>query len=402
MWGLAFCLALHGVAGLCSAQVAVRGETVYTMAGAPIENGVVIVEDGKIASVGSADSVTIPSGMKTLSAKVVTPGLIDAHTTIGLSGYYNQPNDQDQLERSSAMQPQLRAIDAYDPRNEMIAWARGFGVTTIHTGHGPGALISGQTMIAKTRGNTVDEAVVNPWAMIAATLGNGARGPNDKAPGTRGKMAAMLRGELLKAQQYSEKMAKAEEGKSPSRDLRLEALARVLEGDIPLLVTAQRSRDILTAIRIADEFGFSLVLDGVAEAYDTLDQIRASGAKVIVHPTMYRARGETENLSFETASKIVAAGIPVALQSGFEPYVPKNRLVLFEAGMAAAYGLTFEQALGLITINAARLLGIEDRVGSIETGKDGDLALYDGDPFEYDSHCVGVVIEGEVVSEQVQ
>ena len=404
MWmrGLAFCLALHGVAALCPAQVAVRGETVYTMAGAPIENGVVIVEDGKVALVGPADSVTIPAGVRTLSAKVVTPGLIDAHSTIGLSGYLNQRNDQDQLERSSAMQPHLRAIDAYDPRNTMIEWARSYGVTTIHTGHGPGALISGQTMIAKTRGNTVEEAVVNPWAMIAATLGDGARGPDDKPPGTRGKMAAMLRGELLKAQQYSEKMAEAEEGKRPERDLRLEALARVLQGDIPLLVTAHRSRDILTAIRIADEFGFPLVLDGVAEAYDTLDQIRASGAKVIVHPTMYRARGETENLSFETASKILAAGIPVALQSGFEPYVPKNRLVLFEAGLAAAHGLTFEEALGLITIDAARLLGIEDRVGSIESGKDGDLALYDGDPFEYDSHCIGVVIEGEIVSEQVR
>ena len=120
---------------------------------------------------------------------------------------------------------------------------------------------------------------------------------------------------------------------------------------------------------------------------------------VIVHPTMQRAFGETENLSFETAAKLRHAGIPIALQSGYESYVPKTRVVLFEAAVAAANGLSFAEALGSITIDAARILGIDKRVGSLEVGKDGDIALYDGDPFEYTSHCVGVIIDGRVVSD---
>jgi imidazolonepropionase-like amidohydrolase len=256
-------------------------------------------------------------------------------------------------------------------------------------------------MIVKTHGGTVEEALVKPGAMIAATLGDSARAEGSKSPGTRAKMAAMLREELLKAQNYARKVQTAEADKKPPRDLRLEALAQVLSGETPLLVTAQRSRDILTALRIREEFGnFPMVLDGAAEAYEVLEQVRASGVPVIVHPTMYRADGETENLSFETASKLRAAGIPFALQSGFEAYVPKSRLVLFEAALAAANGLTREQALASITIDAARLIGVADRVGSLEVGKDGDVALYDGDPFEYTSHCVGVVIEGRVVSEE--
>ena len=123
---------------------------------------------------------------------------------------------------------------------------------------------------------------------------------------------------------------------------------------------------------------------------------------VIIHPTMYRATGETENPSFETAATLRRAGIPIALQSGFEPYVPRTRVVLFEAGLAAAHGLEFEEALATITIDAAKILSIDDRVGSLEVSKDADLALFDGDPFEYTSHCIGVVTDGVVVSEQAR
>lgn len=141
-----------------------------------------------------------------------------------------------------------------------------------------------------------------------------------------------------------------------------------------------------------------MVLEGCAEAYLVLDQIKASGYPVILHPTMERAGGETANISRETASKLRAAGIPFAIESGFEGYVPKTRVVLFEAGMAAANGLTFEQALASISIDAAKILNVAERVGSLEVGKDGDVALYDGDPFELTSHCVGVVLNGVVVS----
>ncbi len=378
---------------LACAQIAIQGDTVYTMAGAPIPNGVVLIRDGKIERVGSASQVPIPAGYKKLQAKVVTPGLVDAHSTLGLSGALNVPADQMQVERSSAMQPELRAIDAYNPREQLIEYVRRFGVTTIHAGHGPGILISGQTMIAKTAGNTVEEATIVPFAMVAATLGDGARESGaGKSPGSRSKAAAMLRAELIKAQEFPNK-------KEPGRDIHLETLGRVVKGEIPLLVTVHRADDILTAIRIAKEFHLKLVLDGAAEAHLVLDEIKASGYPVILHPTMFRAGGETENISFETASRLRAAGIPFALQSGYEGYVPKTRVILFEAAIAAANGLTFEQALSSITIDAARILGIDKRVGSLEPGKDADAALYDGDPFEYMSHCIGVVLNGAVVSD---
>ena len=381
------------------AQVAIRGEKVHTAAGPPIMDGVVIIRDGKVHEVGQASQIKIPAGYRLLQARVVTPGLIDAHTVVGLSGYLNQPHDQEQVERTAALQPDLRAIDAYNPQERLVEWVRSHGVTTLHTGHGPGVLVSGQTMIVKSRGRTVDEAVIAPRAMIAVTIGESAREAT-KGPGTRAKMVALLRTELIKAQEYDRKRSTAAEDKKPGRDLRLEALAGVLKREVPLLVTVHRAQDIMSAIRVAKEFQIRLVLDGAAEAFLVLDQIKEAGVPVIVHPAMARSTGETENLSMETAAKLKKAGIPFAFQSGFESYVPKTRVLLYEAAVAAANGLTFDEALGAATLEAARLLGIADRVGSLEPGKDGDVVLYDGDPFEYTSHVVGVVIQGEVVSQE--
>lgn len=387
---------------LAQENLAVVGEIVHTMAGEPIQNGVVLVRNGKIERVGPASAVAIPAGTRVLNAKVVTPGLIDAHTVVGLAGYLNQPHDQDQIERTDAIQPELRAIDAYNPREELVAWLRGFGVTTLHTGHAPAALISGQTMIVKTRGDTVEKAIIRPEAMIAVTLGEDALGETDKSPGTRPKEIAMLRAEMIKAQEYARKRSSGPEDRRPGRDLGLEMLGKVLRREMPLLVTANRSRDILTALRLASEFNIGIILDGAAEAYHVIPQIKAAGVPVIVHATMARSYGDRENLSFETASILRKAGIPVALQSGFESYVPKTRVVLFEAALAAAHGLTASEALSTITIDAARILGIADRVGSIEPGKDADLVLFDGDPFEYTSHVTHVLIDGEVVSEEMR
>lgn len=393
-----FALLTIGIAAPAHAQLAVRGETVHTMAGPPLRDGVVLIRGGKIEHVGPASQIKIPEGYRTIAARVVTPGLIDAHTVVGLSGYLNQAQDQDQVERSAAIQPELRAIDAYNARETLVEWLRAHGVTTIHTGHAPGVLMSGQTMIAKTRGENVDEAVIVPSAMVAATLGDSARQERDRSPGTRAKMMAMLRNEFIKAREYSKKEEKAEEGKGPARDLRLETFVRILKGELPLLITAHRAHDILSALRLAKEFEIKVVLDGAAESYLVLDQIKAAGVPVIIHPTMARASGDAENLSAETAAKLRAAGITVALQSGFESYVPKTRVVLFEAAIAAANGLSLEQALATVTIDAARILGIADRVGSLEKDKDADLALFDGDPFEYTTHVTTVIIDGHPVS----
>lgn len=383
-------------------RLAVRGELVYTMAGEPIRDGVVLIRDGKIERVGTSRDIRIPSNYKTMSAKVVTPGLIDARTVVGLSGYLNQPHDQMQLELSSAIQPELRALDAYDAREKLVEWLRSFGVTTIHTGHAPGALMSGQTMIVKTFGDEVDDVVINPTAAVAAALGSAGMGQSGKSPGTRAKQISMLRAEFLKAREFDTKQTTAKEDQKPSRDLRLETLVRVLKREIPLLMNVQRSQDIVSALRLAKEFNLRLILDGGAESYLVIDELKAAGVPVIVHPTMYRAGGENENLSMETAATLRKAGILVALQSGYETYVPKTRVVLFEAAAARANGLSQEEALATITTDAAKILGVDNRVGSLQTGKDADVVLFDGDPFEYTSHVIGVIINGRVVSEEVR
>ena len=402
-WGstLRLQLVLYLTSHFAVAQVAVTGETVYTMAGEPLRNATVVITDGKIAAIGGDDEVVVPDGYERLRAKVVTPGLIDAHCTVGTSGILNIDHDQDQLEHAEPVQPELRALDAYNSADALVDWVRGFGVTTIHTGHAPGELVSGQTLIVKTHGNTVEEALLSDATAVTVTLTSDARKSGSESPGTRGKMLAMLRAQLIKAKEYQAKMAGAaedEEEKAIDRDLRMETLARVLSGELKLMITADRAQDIASALRLAEEFELKIWLDSASESYLLVDRIKEANVAVLIHPTMARAVGERENLSFETAGKLQKAGIPVAMQSGYEAYVPKTRVVLFEAALAAANGMGLDNALRTITIDAAKILGIEDRVGSLEVGKDGDLALYDSDPFEYTSHCVAVVIEGEIVS----
>ena len=394
-------LSLAIAAGASAQDIAVRAERLYTVDGAPIDNGVVVVRDGRIRAVGPADQVRIPDGIDVIEAAVATPGLIDAHTVVGLAGYFNQPTDQDQLERSEAIQPELRAIDAYNTRETLVRWLREHGVTTIHTGHAPGEIVSGQTMIAKTAGDTIDRVVMTPAAMLAATLGEGVVITADgarKSPGTRSKAVAMLRAELVRARDYARNRDTAADDERPARDLRLEALAAVLAGDRPMLVTAHRHHDIVSALRIAEEFDIRIVLDGGAEAYLVADEIAAAGVDVIIHPAMTRAWAEKENLSFLTAGQLLDQGIRVAFQSGYESYVPKTRVVLFEAAINVQYGLETESALRAMTLGAAEILGIDDRVGSLSRGKDGDVALFDGDPFEYTTHVIGTIVDGRLVS----
>lgn len=392
------CLAvLLGMVTSATAQLAVRGAIIHTMAGDSLEHGIILVKEGRIEAVGSAATLTVPDGYRILEAAVVTPGLIDAHSVVGLAGILNQPHDQEQLDPTAPIQPELRAIDAFNPRDPLVDWLRSFGITTVHTGHAPAALVSGQTMIVKTHPPNLDQAVLLPSAMITATLGPSAvSAQKDKAPGSSGKAVAMLRAELIKAEDYRRKLAHTDPDKRPARDLRLEALVKLLDGSQPLLLTAHRHQDILAALRLAEEFKLRLVLDGAADASLVLDEIRRSGFPVILHPTMTRAHEQTGNLSFETSSLLKSAGIPFALQSGYETYVPRTRVVLLEAAIAAANGLAFRDALAAITVDAARLLGIQDRIGSIEPGKDADLALYDGDPFEYTTRCIGVIVSGVI------
>lgn len=382
------------------AQVAIKGELVYTMAGEPIVNGIVLIRDGKIVAVGTSEEVIIPDHCQILVAKIVTPGFIDSRSVVGLGGMLNQPQDQDQLERSESMQPELRAIDAYNALDPLVGWLRQFGITTVNTGYAPGMVISGQMMIAKTYGTTIDDVVITPTSMVVTTFGAAAL---SSSPGTRGKIVAMLRGELVRVQNQinnRENMRKQEKDQQSfaPRNIRDEVLERVLNREIPLLINAHRYHDILAALRIAQEFNIRIILDGAAEAYLVIEEIKKANVPVIVHPTMARTFGDMENLSMENAALLKKSGILVSMQSGYESYVPKTRVVLFEAAIAAAHGLGFENALAAITIDAAKLLGIDNRVGSIEVSKDADIALFDGDPFEYTSHCIGVLIDGKIVS----
>lgn len=377
------------------AQVAVQADTLYTMEGDAIQNGVVLMRDGNIEQVGPASRVSIPDGYRVYEAPFATPGLIDAHTVVGLAGILNQDNDQDQLETSNALQPELRAFDAYNAREDLVTYVMELGVTTVHTGHGPGALASGQTMIAKTPYNTVGEAVVDSVTMVAFTMGPGVS-RNFSSPGTRSKGMAMLRQQFIEARGYLEQRNSED---PPSPNLRMEILADILEGKVTAMITVNRANDIMTALRLKEEFDFPMVLDGAAEAYLVLDEIKEAGVPVFVHPTKVRTSGGTANASFETAGKLRQAGIPFAFQSGYEGYVPKTRVILFEAAVAAANGLSREAALEALTIDAARILGIDSRVGSLAEGKDADVVLYDGDPFEYTTHVTTVIVDGKVVKE---
>ncbi len=386
-------------------NLAVRADRLHTGTGDVIADGVVVIEDGLVSAVGTADNTDIPDAMELIEVPVATPGLVDARSTVGLSGAMNQPHDQDQLERSAAIQPELRAIDAYNPRERLVEWLREHGVTTVHTGHGPGEIISGQTLIAKTFGDTVDEAVIEPAFALSATLGEGATGHSRKSPGNRSKAVAMIREQLIKAHEYLDKREQAGDDESGgSRDLAMEALTAVLQREMPLVIEVHRHNDIMTALRLAEEFDFDLVLAGAADAHLLIDEIRAAEVPVILHPTMIRAWGGSEmaNFSFNTAARLIEAGIPVALQSGHEGYVPKTRVVLFEAAVLLGYGVAPAQALEMITLAPARILGMADSIGSLEVGKHGDVALFDGDPFEYTSHVIGTVIEGRRVSDTVR
>ncbi|MEI7460409.1 MAG: amidohydrolase family protein [Pirellula sp.] len=403
-------LPLHSNSILADTALVVQAKKILTAAGETIEDGTIVCVDGKIKAVGKTGEMNIPADSKILKCEIVMPGMVDVRTCVGLSGVLNIKADSDQLESSSPLQPELRAIDAYNPREELVEYIRNFGVTTVHTGHAPGELISGQTLIAKTIGNTVEESLLIDGRAIAATLGEGSTKAGKQSPGTRGKQMAMLRALFMEAQEYKSKLAKQNEVKPDkdtnkdkpsepiSRNLKLEALVDVLAGKKALLITADRAQDIASAIRLADEFKIKLWLDSAADAHLMIPEIKAAAITLLLHPSMARASGAKENLSFQTAAKLHAAGIPFAIQGGFEAYVPKVRVILFEAAVAAAHGLSFDAAIESITISPAKILGIQERVGSIEVGKDADLALFDGDPFEYTTHCVGVVINGQLVS----
>ncbi|MEC8092551.1 MAG: amidohydrolase family protein [Planctomycetota bacterium] len=382
------------VCSITSAEtIFVFGEEIHPVTQPVIRNGVVVVEDGTIQAVGPASMVDGREADRVIQASVVVPGFVDARATVGLTGQFNHEHDQDHLDTSEAMQPELRAIDAYNWKERLVEWVRGFGVTTVHTGHSPGELISGQTCIVKTAGRGLQDDLVQTCWGVSATLGEGAQ-RSGSSPGNRSKAVAMLRQAMIAAEERLKNRSERGEG-NLFRNLREEMLEDIASGERPLIVHADRAFDISAALRLKEEFGLDVVLESAAEAHGMIDAIKAANVPIFLHPTMARGSGERLNVSFTTAAKLREAGVPVAFSTGYEAYVPKVRVLVFEAAMAIPYGLSREDALAMITIEPAKILGIQDRVGSIEPGKDADLAFFDGDPFEWVTHCEGVMIDGQ-------
>ncbi len=381
-------------------RFAILAGRIDSVATKSITNGVILVEVGKIKAVGSAEDVKVPDGWPVLTAAVVTPGLIDAHTVVGLSGAANVAADQDQDELSDPNQAELRVLDGFNPREPLLEFLCREGVTVVHAVPGRANVIAGQTGIFRTSGRTTESMTLRFPAGLLVNLGESPKSsyPN-KLPTTRMGTAALLRTALAQAQNHARKSAAAKgEDKRPPYNPKLEALAPVLEGKIPVIFAAHRSDDLLTALRIAKEFKLSPRLDMATEGYLLADRLAEAKVPIVVHPTMQRPGSmETYHSHLANAAVLADHKIPLAIGTGFEAYVPKTRVLRHEAAIALVNGLGYDRALRAVTLDAAHILGLDKERGSIEKGKIADLVLFDGDPFEHATHVTHTLIEGRAV-----
>jgi imidazolonepropionase-like amidohydrolase len=388
-------------------RYAILAGRIHTVGKGTITDGIIVVKDGKIDTVAAQKDLPfkLPDDMPILTAAVVTPGLIDAHTVVPPSGALNLTADQDQDEMSDPNQADLRVLDAFNPNEPLLEFLRMQGVTVIHALPGRHNVIAGQSGIFHTYGPSAEKMTIRFPAALLVNLGEVPKQsyPN-KLPTTRMGTAALVRNALAQAQSDARKRAAAkDEEKKPSRNLKLEALMLALDGKVPVVFSAHRADDIDTGLRLAKEFKLQAQLDLAAEAYLMADRIADAKVSVVVHPTMQRpAEMETFNLHLCNAAVLADHKIPLAIGTGFESYVPKTRVVRHEAGMAMVNGLGFDRALGAITLDAAKILGIDDRFGSIEPGKIADLVLYDGDPFEHATHVTHTIQDGRVVFDRAE
>jgi imidazolonepropionase-like amidohydrolase len=328
------------------------------------------------------------------------PGLIDAHTHLGIEEDGIGWEGQDGNEMTDPVTPQLRAIDAVNPADSAIKEALKNGVTTIMTGPGSANVLGGESTVIKTAGNTIDEMILkNPAGLKTAFGENPKRVYNEqnKLPSTRMGIAAVLRENLMNAEDYiKEKESKEEEGNHFNRDIKMESLARVIKKELPLKVHAHRADDIMTAIRIAKEFDIDITLEHCTEGHKVAEEIAAANIPAVVGPSMTgRVKVELSDLSFKTAGVLAEAGVKVALMSD-HPVIPTKNATIY-AALANKGGLDEKEALKAITINPAEILEIDDRVGSIEKGKDADLVIFNGNPLDISTDILKVIINGEVV-----
>lgn len=393
-------------------KIAIVNGKILTITNGTVEFGTVLLSDGKILAAGNG--LLPPSDAFVIDAtgKFVMPGMIDAHTHLGVWEDGVGWEGRDINEATSPATPHLRAVDAINPDDIAFADALSAGVTSVLVSPGSSNVIGGQSVVVKTFGKVIDEMIVREPAGLKVALGGnpkGTYGSQRKMPSTRMGIAAVLREWLVRGSEYRRKKEAAaknqnSEGKKksepPDRDLGLEMLGRVLDGDIPLRIHVARADDIMTALRISVEFGVRVVLEHVTEGHLVLDELLDADIPVVIGPMLVSKGVETRNLSFETPGTLAQAGVKVALMTD-HPVVPVKYLPL-HAGLCVREGMGMEDALRAITINAAAVLGIDDRVGSIETGKDADIVILSGHPFSLMSRVEKVLVGGEVVYELIE
>jgi imidazolonepropionase-like amidohydrolase len=387
-------------------RIAIFAGRIHTVSHGIIRDGAILVEDGKIVAVGPKGKVEIPKGTPTVTAAVVTPGLIDAHTSVGLSGGANVAADQDQDEKSDPNQADLRVLDGFNPDEGLLKFIRSEGVTTIHAVPGRANVIAGQSGIFRTAGRTAESMTIRFPAGILVNLGEAPKGSYPgKLPTTRMGTAALVRSTFTLARNHVRKLAAAKgTEKEPPPNPKLEAVALALAKKVPVWFAGHRSDDLETALRLAREFDLDARLGLATEAYRIADEIAKARVPVVVHPTMQRSAASMETLHSHlcNAAMLTRRKVPLAIGTGFEGYVPKTRVLRHEAAIAAINGLGHEKALAAITLDAAKILGIDKTHGSIDKGKVADLVLYDGDCFEHATHVTYTIAEGRIVYDRAE
>lgn len=380
-------------------MIVIHGGTLLVGNGEKIENAYIVVENGKIKEVEhQVQKHPFCHGAHIIDAtgKFITPGLIDVHTHLGVHEEGIGKEGHDFNEISSPATPHVRAIDGINPKDKGFDDARRAGVTTVQVMPGSANVIGGEMVVIKTAGQTVDEMFVrNPSGMKAAFGENPKRfyGDKGKLPTTRMGIAALFREQFIQAQTY---LQKVENGKEVDRDLKMENLAKVLKKEMPLRVHAHRADDIMTVIRLAKEFGFTYTIEHCTEGHHVARYLAENGIQVSVGPTMStRSKVELADKGWHTLLALRDAGVPFSITTD-HPVVGIEHLMT-SAILAVKHGLEESLALQAITLNAAKHLRIEDRVGSVEVGKDADIVIWSGDPFDLRQNVEMTMINGRIV-----
>jgi imidazolonepropionase-like amidohydrolase len=371
--------------------VAVRNVEIITVSGARIPNGTVLMQGERIAAVGPA--VAVPGGAEVIDGTGLTacPGFFDAFSGLGLIEIANVPASNDSQESADPVAPQLRAADGYFLDSELLPVVRAAGILTALSAFGPGPVIGGQAALMRTAGSTISEAAVQENAALLIGLGEAPKrvfGERGRAPQTRMGIAALLRQTLVQAREYAAK--RSTDAKGPA-DSRLEPVVAALAGKLPVLVRAQRRDDILTALRFADEFGLRLVIVGGSDASLLATELARRRVPVILFIDQQPDTPETAGASYDEAAVLQRAGVRIAFGSN---ETTLSRQLVSNVGLAVAYGLPYDEALKALTLSAAQIFGVDDRLGSLEAGKEATFFLSRGEPLQVTSRVVSVFVRG--------